>query len=147
MNRTALLRGLVFFAATLTINVPAAFGHSDCWKEGPRWGRFTVCRPHVHSVPSLGDVKKGILGNLSMKIARDQRVVAQARGWTTVSCGVVGVPLFTAVGAAYHVPICAAVDLAAAGPWCTTFIGSSSTAIAGLTCAQLCADRHLADCR
>lgn len=92
----------------------------------------------------LAPLKDAIIGRMVAAVASDGQVRDRARGWTTTSCATVGGSLILAVNAAYATPICAAFNVAAAG--CATFVLSSGAAVIGGTCAQLCTDRHLADC-
>lgn len=109
-------------------------------------GTFAACEgAKAAACQVLEPLKDTIIQNMASAIAGNPQVQDEAKGWTTATCAIVGAGTIDAVKAAYSVPICAALSVAAAG--CATFVVASGTVIVGATCAQLCTDKHLADCQ
>ncbi len=110
---------------------PAVFGACETAKEAE-------CRV-------LQPLENEIIHQMVSEVSDDSRVQSAAQGWTTATCAASAVGLVTAVNAGYSTPICAAMNVAAAG--CVTFVVASGGLITSGVCSQLCADHRLGDCR
>lgn len=103
-------------------------------------GHVRDCTPEVPAPDfswAISAVAKPISDQLSAQARND--------GWTTGTCTAVAAGAVGAISAGYGAAICAAANVAA--PACVAFLAASGPAIVAATCAQLCTDRHLADCR
>jgi hypothetical protein len=117
--------------------------HRRCTGREP--GTFAACQTtKVAACNILLPLKNQILHKMVTTVASDVHVEDVAGGWTRLTCATAGAGLITAVNAGYSAPICAAMNVAAAG--CVTFVVASGGVITGGVCAQLCADHRLADC-
>ena len=100
----------------------------------------------VPKLPSLDDLKDGMMNQLRDLATPAVVNEAKGKGWTINECRNAAVGMVVAVTTPAHAAICSSALIASAGlglPACISWIAGSTATVVGVACKQACVDGHL----